>query len=187
MSDKYKKWILVGIAFLVGIFFTLILINPSLKNRKVTENSIQGAVTPSLELPLSGSSQTDVLPVEELGVDLNDPQALASLGDQYFESNNFEQAIEIYKRALEVNPNDVDTYNDLGLAYHYTGNSIFAEETLIKGIDVSPEYQRIWLSLGFVLKSVGENEKARPVLQKAFNMGPENEVGQEAKRMFEQL
>jgi tetratricopeptide (TPR) repeat protein len=184
MSESYKKWILVGIAFLVGVLFTLIVINPSLKNRKVAENNVQGNAPPP---QLSGSGQTEILPAEELGVDITDPQALASLGDQYFENNNFMQAIEIYKRVLGINPDDVDTYNDLGLAYLYTGNPGLAEETLIKGIDTSPEYQRIWLSLGFVLKSIGENEKARPVLQNALDMGPDNEVGQEALRLLEQL
>jgi Flp pilus assembly protein TadD len=185
MPENFKKWILIGIAFLVGIFFTLIVINPSLKNREVAESNVQTPIPPPPQLP--GTNQTGILPTEELGVDITDPQALAGLGDQYFENNDFIQAIELYKRVLEIDPGDVDTYNDLGLAYHYTGNSGLAEETLIKGIDAAPEYQRIWLSLGFVLKSVGEKEKARAVLQNAVDMGPDNEVGQEAMRMLGQL
>jgi Flp pilus assembly protein TadD len=128
-----------------------------------------------------------VLPVEELGVDTSDPQSLAHLGDQYFESSNYKQAIEIYKKVLEDNPSDVDTYNDLGLAYHYTGNSGLAEEALIKGIEVAPEFQRIWLSLGYVLSSAGKSEEASAALQITVNMGSDNEIGQEAIRMLGQL
>jgi tetratricopeptide (TPR) repeat protein len=185
MPESYKNWILIGIAFLVGIFFTIIVINPSFKNREVAESSLQDPVPPPPQF--TDSNLMQVLPVEDLGVDTSDPQSLASLGDQYFESSNFKQAIEIYKKVLEINPNDVDTINDLGLAYHYTGNSNLAEEVLIKGTEIAPEFQRIWLTFGFVLKSSGKNEEARAMLQKAVELGPDNEVGQEAIRMLGQL
>jgi tetratricopeptide (TPR) repeat protein len=121
MLDNYKNLILIGIAFLVGIFFTLIVINPSFQNREVAERSLPNPVPPPPQF--TDSNLMKVLPVEELGVDTYDPQSLASLGDQYFESSNYKQAIELYKKALEINPNDTDTFNDLGLAYQYTGNS----------------------------------------------------------------
>lgn len=185
MPESYKKWILIGLAFLVGIFFTITVINPSLKNREVVESSLPDPVPPPPQF--TDSNLMQVLPVEDLGVDITDPQSLASLGDEYFESSNYKQAIEIYKKALEINPDDIDTLNDLGLAYHYTGNSDLAEEVLIKGTEIAPEFQRIWLTLGFVLKSVGKNDEARSVLQKVVEMGPDNEIGQEAIRMLGQL
>ncbi len=184
MPESYKKWIIVGIAFLVGIFFTIIVINPSFKNREIAKSSLQDPVPPPPQF--IDSNLTQVLPVEELMVDTTDSQSLARLGDQYFESSNYKQAIEIYKKALEINPNDTDTLNDLGLAYHYTGNSDLAEEVLIKGTEADPAFQRIWLSLGYVLKSAGKNEEARSILQKTVELDPGSEVGQEAIRMLGQ-
>jgi tetratricopeptide (TPR) repeat protein len=113
-----------------------------------------------------------------------DPAYLANLGDKYFESNRFEQAIEIYKKAIELNPNDVDTINDLGLAYFYTKNTDEAVSTLRTGTEVNPSFQRIWLSLGYVLMSSGKNEEARQALQKTINLAPDSGVGQEASRMM---
>ena len=185
MPDRYKIWILIGIAFLVGIFFTIIVINPSFKNREITESSLQDPVPPPPQF--TDSNLMQVLPVEDLVVDTSDPQSLARLGDEYFENSNYRQAIEIYKKVLELTPNDIDTSNDLGLAYQYTGNSNLAEEVLIKGTEIAPEFQRIWLTLGFVLKFSGKNEEARSVLQKVVEMGPDNEIGQEAIRMLGQL
>lgn len=184
MPESYKKWILIGIAFLGGFFAVLVLFGQSFKNREVAESSLQAPVAPPPQLTVS--NQMEVLPVEELMVDINDPQSLARLGDQYFESSNYKQAIEIYKKALEINPNDIDTLNDLGLAYHYTGNSDLAEEALIKGTQTDPGFQRIWLSLGYVLKSVGKNEEAISILQKTVELDPGSEVGQEAIRMLGQ-
>lgn len=105
----------------MGIFFAIIVINPSFKNRKVAKSGLQDPVPSPPQF--TDPNLMKVLPVEELGVDISDPQSLASLGDEYFESSNYKQANEIYKKALEINPNDIDTLNDLGLAYHYTGNS----------------------------------------------------------------
>jgi len=185
MPESYKKWILIGIAFVVGFVVAFVLFSPSFKNREVAESGLQSSAPPPPQF--TDSNQMKVLTVEELGVDTSDTQALASLGDQYFESRNYEQAIEIYKKILENSLDDVDTYNDLGLAYLYTGNPDLAEEMLIKGIEIAPEYQRIWLSLGFILKSTGKNEKARSVLQNAMDMGPNNEIGLEASKMLGEL
>jgi tetratricopeptide (TPR) repeat protein len=186
MPESYKKWILTGIAFIVGFIVAFAFFAPSFKNRDVAESSLQNTSSspPQFE---TDPNLMRTLSVEELGVDTRDPQSLARLGDQYFESGNFGQAVEIYKKTLEINPNDIDTYNDLGLAYLYTGNPDLAEEILLKGIEIAPEYQRIWLSLGFILKSAGKNEKARPILQNAMDMDPNNDIGLEAMRMLEQL
>ena len=185
MPEIYKKWILIGIAIIGVSLAALIIIGPSFKNREVAESGLQSSAPPPPQF--TDSNPMKVLPVEELGVDTSDPQSLALLGDQYFESRNYEQAIELYKKALEINPNDIDTSNDLGLAYHYTGNSDLAEEVLLKGIEADPEFQRIWLTLGYVLKSAGKSEEARSVLQKTVEMGSDNEIGQEAIKMLGQL
>ncbi len=185
MPESYKKWILIGIAIMGIALAAFVIIAPSFEDSRVVESGLQDT-TPSPP-QFTDSNQLKVLPVEELGVDTSDPQSLARLGDEYFESSNYEQAIEIYKKVLEDNPSDIDTFNDLGLAYHYTGNSDLAEETLIKGVEIAPEFQRIWLSLGYVLKSAGKNEEARSVLQKTVEMDFDSEVGQEAIRMLGQL
>jgi tetratricopeptide (TPR) repeat protein len=185
MPENYKNYILIGIAFLVGVFFSIFIIKPSLENREATQSSGQPSNTPPVQL--ADTNFMEVTPVEKLGVDISDPQALARLGDQYFESNNFNQAIELYKKTLEIDPNDIDTINDLGLAYHYTGNSDLAEETLIKGAESAPGFQRIWLSLGYILMSIGKNEEATAILQKTVEMAPDNEIGQEAMRLLSQL
>jgi Flp pilus assembly protein TadD len=183
MPEFYKKWILIGIAIMGIALAAFVIIAPSFEQSKVVESGLQGSAPPQF----ADSNQLKVLPVEELGVDTSDPQSLAHLGDDYFESSNYEQAIEIYKKVLEDNPSDIDTFNDLGLAYHYTGNSELAEETLIKGVEIAPEFQRIWLSLGYVLKSAGKDDESRSALQKTVDMDPDSDVGQEAIRMLGQL
>jgi hypothetical protein len=45
-----------------------------------------------------------VLPVEELGVDISDPQVLASLGDEYFESRIISRQLKYIKRHWKSTP-----------------------------------------------------------------------------------
>jgi tetratricopeptide (TPR) repeat protein len=176
----YKTWIIIGLfimLFGIGIFA---LTRSHYRETKTRDKVEQ----PLMQGPLLDVETSPVEPLEQLGVDLNDPVALASLGDKYFERNNFKQAIKIYGKVLELDPNDVDTHNDLGLALHYTGSSEAAVETLTKGTQIMPSYQRIWLSLGFVLINSGRNVEAKIALKKTVDLGPDTVVGQEAKRML---
>ncbi len=180
-SDRLKNILIIVlfiVAFGLGIF---ILTRSSEKSRQPAVDNLEQ--TP-VQGPIVDSGITPPVPLDQLGVNTSDPIALASLGDRYFESNNFQQAIKIYEKVLELNPNDVDTYNDLGLALHYTGQSFAAVETLRKGVNVVPTYQRIWLSLGFVLASSNRSEEAKPALQKAVDLDPQSTMGQEAQRIL---
>jgi tetratricopeptide (TPR) repeat protein len=179
-AGNYKNWIIIvlfAVVFGLGIF---IISRP----REGTFKTPADTTEKTLQGPIVSPDTPQVQPLEQMGVDMGDPVALASLGDRYFESNNFLQAIKIYEKVLELNPNDVDTYNDLGLAFHYTGNADSAVETLRKGTEAVPSFQRIWLSLGFVLTSSGRNAEARPALQKAVELNPTSTVGQEAQRIL---
>jgi tetratricopeptide (TPR) repeat protein len=180
-SSDYRKWVLLAILIVVVgiIVFSYIT---STSDRKEIQSQ---AVAKRPEVAAGPMIDAGTVP-EQLQLDSlpEDPAYLASLGDKYFESKRFEQAIEIYKKAIELNPNDIDTINDLGLAYFYTKNTNEAISTLRKGTEVNPSFQRIWLSLGYVLMSAGKNEEARQALQKTVDLAPDSGVGQEARRMM---
>lgn len=116
-----------------------------------------------------------------------DAEAMARLGDLYFENSRFDEAIAEYKKAVALNPKDIDTINDLGLAYLYTGKKDEAVKELEKGAKVDPMYQRIWLSLGFAYQSNGNKDKAREAWQRAVAMDPASPVGKESKKFLGQF
>jgi tetratricopeptide (TPR) repeat protein len=181
-SEGYKKWTMLILFLMVFGFVIFAITRSHYRAEKPADTRFKRA--PITGPILEDSGTRPVLPPEQLGVDTKNPESLALLGDKYFENNQFEQAIAIYEKVLELNPRDVDTYNDLGLALHYTGKSDVAIETLKRGTTVMPSYQRIWLSLGFVLTSKGKNEEAKPALQKAIELDPNTDMGQEAKRIL---
>lgn len=149
---------------------------------RVTTNKAPQRSAPLIEL-----DSIKLLSMQEFNIDLNDPLAMASRGDQFFESGNYIQAIGLYEKTLELKPDDADTFNDLGLAYFYTGRPVIAVDTLKKGTKADPSFQRIWISLGFVLSSSGRIEEAKSALSKAVEINPDNEIGIESKRMLDNL
>ena len=184
-DDIYYKWIKRAVYLSIyGITFFALITVSSCSREETTVDKPAATVTPSGPLIDSNFKGTAL---SELELDTNDPNSLATLGDKYFESNQYTQAIEIYEKVLKLNPNDVDTYNDLGLAYFYAGRSNIAVDRLKRGTEVVPSYQRVWLSLGFVLMTEGRNVEARPVLQRAVELDPESTVGREAKNMLQRI
>ncbi len=185
MNESYKKWIPIGI-IAVAVVIIIISMSRDKKSPPVTRPSrTAGSTTPSG--PMVDKDFREVIPLEELGADLKDPRALSLLGDKYFEERKFAQAIEIYKKGVDLMPGDADTYNDLGLAYYYTGNASGAIEALKKGIAADPSYQRLWLSLGFINMAAGQNDEARNALQKASELDPESDIGKEAVKMMARI
>lgn len=182
-GKKYTHWIILG-ALLV-VFSAVVFISTRSHYTGETEPGTSRISPPPVPDLQTGMEEKQLL--EQIEKNPENPEYLARLGDLYFESSRYEQAIEMYKRVLNLNPQDVDTYNDMGLALYYTGRSDLATDTLKKGAEAAPSYQRIWLSLGFVLMSSGRNEEAAEALTKAHDLAPHTPMGREAQGMLERL
>lgn len=122
---------------------------------------------------------------ERLNNNPKDHQALAGVADSYFGLQRYREAIEYYKKAIELDSKDVDSYNDLGLAYHYIGESSEGLKFVEHGIRVNPLYQRIWLTKGYILATAGKVSEAMTAWEKAYALGPETDVGKAAKGFME--
>lgn len=89
-----------------------------------------------------------------------DFSTLSSLGNLYFESAQYDEAIQIYDKALAVNPLCANCLNDRGLALFYTGDPESALESFDKAIALAPGFAHAWLSKGFVLVSENRYQEA---------------------------
>jgi tetratricopeptide (TPR) repeat protein len=152
------------------------------RTERAPQKTRQGSAVkgPIIDMYQGGSA------MDKLDLDNQSPESLALLGDQYFESGRYIQAIDVYRKVIELAPNDVDTYNDLGLALFYTGQPDEAIDILSKGTQVDPNYQNTWLSLGFILSQTARNDEAKLALQKAAEIDPNSAMGQEATRMLQE-
>ena len=118
---------------------------------------------------------------------IEDPVEILRQADEFFSNRQYDKAADLYQRLLSFDPNNVNTYNNLGITLHYLGRSTEALRKLNEGVAVDSTYQRIWLTLGFVNSQLGNTEQARAALTTAVKMGADNEIGQSAVKMLENL
>lgn len=111
--------------------------------------------------------------------------ALSSLGDEYFESGRYQEAIQIYDKAIAVNPMCADCLNDKGLAMYYTGNPEGALASFDKATQVAPDYVNAWLSKGYVLVVEKRYEEALAPLNKVKQLDPQSALAIEADRFIQ--
>lgn len=117
-----------------------------------------------------------------------DADTLQKLGDAYFDAKRFTEAVDYYKKALELKPGEADIYNDLGLAMHYLGNSAEGLTYIENGIKKNPYHQRIWLTKGFILAyGMGDMNGARAAWEKAQALDPQSQVGKAASEFLAQV
>jgi cytochrome c-type biogenesis protein CcmH/NrfG len=75
---------------------------------------------------------------------------LTKLGNLYYDSKMFPQAIEYYQKALEIRPGNPDVRTDMGTAYWYTGDPDKAIENFKKSLVVRPNHPGTLFNLGIV-------------------------------------
>ena len=116
----------------------------------------------SAQLPGIGATQQQQAPSPEmiakaaepllaqLKTSPNDFDTLQKLGNLYYDSQAYPQAIEYYEKALKVQPNNPDVRTDLGTAYWYTGNPDKAIASFEQALAIRPNHPGTLFNLGIV-------------------------------------
>jgi predicted Zn-dependent protease len=89
------------------------------------------------------------------------PVILNKLGRVMIGMNRSEEALPLFKKALEVDPDNVNAYVQLGRAYHATKNFKETRVVLEEAIHINPYNPLIYRLLGDAYAALGEQEKAR--------------------------
>jgi tetratricopeptide (TPR) repeat protein len=80
----------------------------------------------------------------------NNFDAIVKLGNLYYDSRQYPQAIELYGRALKIHPDTADVRTDLGTAYWYTGDADKAIAEFQKSLKINPNHPGTLFNLGIV-------------------------------------
>ena len=112
--------------------------------------------------------------------------ALVQLGNTYFDAEQFEQAIEWYRRAVELDPKNADASTDLGVSLYYTNRPDEALAQFEHSLKVSPQHTKTLLNKGIVLAFGKRDLKAAAVeWEKVVTLAPNSPEGQAARRALE--
>lgn len=117
-----------------------------------------GVATPATNVsgdqtPLHSAEAVKPIAAPFLAILQSDPKnvdALVQLGNLYYDHHVYPEAIEYYRRALDLRPNDFNVRTDLGTAYWYSGSPEKAVAEYEKALAARPAYSPTLLNLGIV-------------------------------------
>lgn len=101
---------------------------------------------------------------------LTDPLPTYRLAKIFYSYNFIAEAIDNFKRVIELDPNFVRAYKRLGLAYFRKSEYKKAEDVCLDIINRFQDYPDLYDCLGVIYTQVGEYQKAKDALQKALSI-----------------
>ncbi len=99
----------------------------------------------------------------QLKTNPGDFDALAKLGNLYYDGQVYPQAIEYYEKALAIQPNNPDVRTDLGTSYWYSGDPDKAIANFQKALAIRPNHPGTLFNLGIVQWQGKKDPKAAVV------------------------
>ncbi len=103
----------------------------------------------------------------------NDAKTLIQLGNLYYDSNRFREAVDYYGRALDLDPRNVDVRTDRGTGYWNLGQADSAITDFQKALEVDPSHAQTLYNMGVVYLSGKNNPaEARKAWEKLLATNP---------------
>jgi tetratricopeptide (TPR) repeat protein len=187
---------------LSGVFFGLIVgwiiggqqaqLAPRARAVPQVESAPPQAAPAAADLNTPASAILDQTKVQALeAVAQRDPKnavARAQLGDLYYDSGKYPEAIKWYQESLSLNPKDVNVSTDLGVSYYYNKDTDRAIQQLQHSLEIDPAHPKTLLNLG-VVRAFGNRDLkgATEVWQKLVEVAPQSPEGQQAKQALDSL
>ena len=118
-----------------------------------------------------------------------DPKNVESrvqLGNMFFDSEQYPQAIAWYEQAFALNPADPNVSTDLGVSYYYTNQPDRALAQFEKSLVADPRHIKTLLNVGIV-RAFGKNDLpgAAKAWEQVVALSPDSPEGQAAKKGLE--
>jgi tetratricopeptide (TPR) repeat protein len=114
--------------------------------------------------------------VENLKADPNNVGLLESIGNVYYDAQQYPAAIDYYQRALKVEPANAGVRTDMATAIWYTGNADGAIAEFQKSLSYDPNKANTLFNLGVVQwQGKMDIDKATATWQKLLEKNPNYE------------
>jgi len=161
-SRSLLSWLVIFLAgFVAGIVFSAWKLDTS-----------TGPAAPSSGEAAQGSKTelaNRIVGLEEMLAKTPDNvEARIQLGNDYFDSRNYEKAVEAYQKAVKINPKNADVITDMGIAYRRLGKHNEAVEAFKRAVGVDPGHAVALFNLGIVYRDDLKNLPAAIKAWEAF-------------------
>ena len=88
---------------------------------------------------------------KEVASNPNNVTAWIELGNNYFDTDQYDKAIGAYQRSLEIQPNNANVLTDMGVMYRRSGKPQEAIKAFDKAMEVDPKHEVSRFNKGVVL------------------------------------
>ena len=140
----------LSIGFFGGVVFTVYK-SGSGQSAQVSAKQMP-APTNQTRPDVSTDTAVKILKLEKITAQSpDDVSAWVELGNLYFDSSNYQKAIEAYNKSLALNPNNANVITDLGVMYRRSGQPDEAVKTFDRAIKVDPKHETSRFNKGIVL------------------------------------
>ena len=95
-------------------------------------------------------------------------------GTNFENEGRYEEAIEAYNKAIEINPQDINAWNCKGNAFSNLGKYEEANEAYDEAIKINPQFVDIWFNKGNVLCNLTKYEEAIEAYDEAIKINPQD-------------
>lgn len=142
------------------------------------------AAAPANAPPPAPLDQERVKALESVAAqNASDPQPRVQLGNMFFDSEQYPQAITWYEQAIALNPKDANVSTDLGVAYYYMNQPDRAIRQFEHSLSLDPKHIKTLLNMGIV-RAFGKQDLdgAAKAWEQVVAISPDSPEGQAAKK-----
>lgn len=143
----YIPWIVCFAAgFMAGVFFAAWKLDTTHIN-STPQPPISGGQTSSQDV------QKRIAGIERmLKENPHNVEALIQLGNDYFDTGNYDKAVEAYQKSLSINPRNPSVLTDLGISYRKLKKPQESVLAFRKALEMDPNHAITLFNLGIVLR-----------------------------------
>lgn len=183
----HKESIVMGVAgLLLGVMVGWI-IGSQAGPRPAAAPAAQQAATAAPAPGQQAAPPLDQKRADELRVKADaeprNPEPRVQLGNLYFDSEQYNEAIKWYNAALEIQPKDANVSTDLGIAFYYTNQPDRALQQFERSLEIDPKHTKTLLNIG-VVRAWGKQDLdgAAKAWEKVIEVAPNSEEAARAKQ-----
>ena len=119
--------------------------------------------------------------------DPDDQGTIEHLAHLYFDSQNYEQAVTYYRRALEAKPESPELRTDLGTALNRLGQKQAAIQEFQRVVEYAPDFVTAKFNIAVVNEQIGNTSQALEWYRRVARESPNTTLGQRAASQVEAL
>ncbi len=131
----------------------------------------QAQVTPA-QLKHMADKQAEPL-LAKLQSSPNDPTLLAQIGNIYYDTQNYKEAIQFYEQSLKADPANSNVRTDFGTSYYYLGDADRALQEFQTALKYDPKHIQTMFNAGMVQwKGKGDAKTAVATWEQLLKIAP---------------